>query len=90
MAEEIFRPQSTFTHHFGERLGICRVGPGLSGGHSTRCRIERYKHALFGLDERQSAGQRGADFGEGIGSRNVEDHHACLQFQRGKRHHIVG
>jgi hypothetical protein len=88
--EQIFHRQAAFAHHFGECLGIGRIGAGLIGRHGARGRVERDQHARIGLDQRQPSGQRRAGLGERIGPRHVEDHHAGLELQRRQRHRIVG
>ena len=88
--EKVLHRQAAFPHHFSECLGIGRIGAGLIGRHGARGGVERDQHACLGFDQRQPSGQRRAGFGEGIGPRHVENHHAGPQFQRRKRHRVVG
>ena len=77
--------QARLPQHFDQRLGVNAIRPLPLGGHRAGRRVEGVERIVLRLDQRQTAGQRLALPGEGVGAREIERDHARARRQPGER-----
>jgi hypothetical protein len=88
--EHVLGRQTAVANHFRERLCVGAIRSVAVGRDRTRRGVERVQHAGLGIDQRKAAGERLAGLHERISAAGIENHHAGLELERGKRARVVG